>query len=365
MKTLYKKAKKHGHVQQWSIEVEGSKFRSTEGIVGGKLTVNEWTECFGKNVGKANETSPEQQGELEAASKIQKKKEKGYFENVDDIEDSKEPTLAHPYEKYSHKIDWNTGALCSAKYDGIRAVITKDGMFSRAGKEILSCPHITDELKGYFAAGGKPVDGELYNHALKQDFEKIVSLVRQTKPTEEDFASSKEMILFYCFDIQSEESFCDRMFVMFGGWHEYAKPEFIKVVPQGYVRSEKEMFDLTETYVDLGYEGSMVRHNIEGGYINGRTQNLLKVKKFQDAEFPVVGILEGRGKRSGTLAKWVVRINEETTCEVNPSGSDESNLAFYKDKENLIGKMITVKFQDYTSKGRLRFANFKAIRKDY
>ena len=62
--TIYKKTAT-GATQQWTIEVEGNKLRSISGQVGGKLTTASWTECFGKNTGKANEKIEYQNGALQ------------------------------------------------------------------------------------------------------------------------------------------------------------------------------------------------------------------------------------------------------------------------------------------------------------
>jgi len=92
-----------GQTQTWSIEFSGGKFRTTEGIKGGAMTVSEWTVCEGKNLGKANETSPEVQAEKEARAKWKKKTESGYWENEADIHKAKffEPMLAHKWVDYS------------------------------------------------------------------------------------------------------------------------------------------------------------------------------------------------------------------------------------------------------------------------
>ena len=95
LQTIYKKTKT-GATQEWTIEVEGNKYRSHSGQVGGQITTNEWTVCFGKNVGRANSTTDAEQAMAEAVAKRTKKLESGYFEDVNNINEQQyfEPMLA-------------------------------------------------------------------------------------------------------------------------------------------------------------------------------------------------------------------------------------------------------------------------------
>jgi hypothetical protein len=83
LKTLYKK--NGDKVQKWSIEVDGGKYRTIEGFVDGAMTTSEWTQCVGKNIGRSNETTPEQQALKEAGAKNRLKQDKGYKEDINCI----------------------------------------------------------------------------------------------------------------------------------------------------------------------------------------------------------------------------------------------------------------------------------------
>ena len=100
---LYKKTKT-GATQVWDIEIDGNRFRTIEGQLNGKMTTSEWTITEGKNVGRANETSPEQQATNEANAKHKKKLESGYVSDINMIDEAKEikisPMLAHKYDDY-------------------------------------------------------------------------------------------------------------------------------------------------------------------------------------------------------------------------------------------------------------------------
>ncbi len=147
--TIYKKTKT-GATQEWTIEVVGNKYRTISGQTDGKKIVNEWTICYGKNVGRANATTDKEQAMLEAVAKRTKKLESGYFENIKHINKQQyfEPMLASKWEDSKDKIQYPI--FSQPKLDGIRCIVTKDGMFSRNGKPIISAPHILESLSEVF-----------------------------------------------------------------------------------------------------------------------------------------------------------------------------------------------------------------------
>ena len=109
------------------------------------------------------------------------------------------PMLA--YKVGRKEVDWSEKVFIQPKLDGVRCVISKDGAYSRTGKEWLNIHHITANLEPFFEKYPYVIlDGELYNHELKDDFEKIISLVRKTKPTKGDRVESAEYVQFHCYD---------------------------------------------------------------------------------------------------------------------------------------------------------------------
>ena len=182
--TIYKKTKT-GAVQEWTIEISDNKYRTHSGQIGGKVTTNSWTVVYGKNVGKANGTTDNNQALKEAIAKRTKKLESGYFEDINniDIKQYFEPMLAAKWEDYKAKIEYPI--FSQPKLDGIRCILTKEGMFSRNGKPIVSAPHIFESMKPIFDENPNlTFDGELYADKFANDFNKIVSLVRKSKPTQ-------------------------------------------------------------------------------------------------------------------------------------------------------------------------------------
>ena len=109
------------------------------------------------------------------------------------------PMLAHKFDE--SRIDWNDKVFLQPKLDGVRCLFTKDGAFSRTGKQFMNVQHLEDALKVFFDVNPNAIlDGELYNHRLKDDFEKIISLVRKQKPTDADKDNAQELVQFHLYD---------------------------------------------------------------------------------------------------------------------------------------------------------------------
>ena len=110
--------------------------------------------------------------------------------------------LAHKYNE--DKADYP--AFIQPKLDGVRCLFSAKGAFSRAGNQFMNVMHIEKALEPFFAKyPNAVVDGELYNHGLKDDFEKIISLVRKKKPTVQDVVEASQLTQYHVYDIASME----------------------------------------------------------------------------------------------------------------------------------------------------------------
>jgi len=354
LQTIYKKTKT-GATQEWSIEIEGNKYRTQSGQVGGVISTNEWTVCFGKNVGRANATTDDEQALAEAVAKRTKKLESGYFEDINNINEQQyfEPMLASKWEDSKDKIQYPI--YSQPKLDGIRCIVTKDGMFSRNGKAIISAPHIFNSLKPLFETNPQLIfDGELYADKFANDFNKIVSLVKRTKPTDEDLAESKKNIQYWIYDLPSvDDTFEIRsqaLYDLFMEW-SYFNSHCINV-DTDICKSEKEVMELYEGYVEKGYEGQILRLN--GKYENKRSKFLLKHKSFQDSEFTILDICEGEGNKTGQVGYMVFEIDSKR-FKSNVKCSWEEGAEILKSKNKLLGKSATIQYFNLTPDGIPRF----------
>jgi DNA ligase-1 len=355
LETIYKKTKT-GATQEWTIEVSDNKYRTHSGQVGGQITTNAWTVVYGKNEGKANGTTDIEQALKEAIAKRTKKLESGYFESITNIDTKQyfEPMLAAKWEDYKDKIQYPI--YSQAKLDGIRCILTKDGMFSRNGKPIISAPHIFDSVKPLFETNPDLIfDGELYADKFANDFNKIVSLVKKTKPTADDLKESKELIEYHIYDLpSSDKNFIQRAYdlaILFETRSELHP--HCRIVETYKVPSEAVVTELYEKYVEEGYEGQMLR--LDSKYENKRSKTLLKHKSFVDEEYTILDICEGEGNRTGTAGYMVFETAEGKPFKSNVKGTWDETAEMLKNKKQLIGKQATIKYFNLTPDGIPRF----------
>ena len=386
--TLYKLTTA-GAIQQWQIVVDGDKYRTISGQKDGKKIQNKWTVCKPKNVGRANATTGEEQAIKEAIAKHDKKLESGYHLNVENIKKKKfyEPMLAQDFKNKNRQkevmfsIDESgVGApvFSQPKLDGIRCIAMREGLFTRTGKEITAVPHISEALEPFFEKYPNAVlDGELYNHKYKDDFNKIIHLVRKQNLTDEHLAESEEMIQYHIYDAPvigkgfggrynwtEKDSFSDRTSILDAQFPNLGldKEDCLVLVETIEIHGREQLDRCYEDYVDAGYEGQMIR--LDGPYENKRSPRLLKRKDFIDEEYKILGYEEGKGNRVGTIKHFQFESKTGKPFNSNVKGTFEYLADLLQNAESLIGKKATVKYFNLTPDGVPRFPYVIAIR-DY
>jgi DNA ligase-1 len=355
LETIFKKTKT-GATQEWTIEVVGNKYRTHSGQVGGIITTNEWTIVYGKNTGKLNETTDKEQTMKEAVAKRTKKLESGYFENIKHINKTQyfEPMLASKWEDSKDKIEYPIAS--QAKLDGIRCIVTSEGMFSRNGKAIISAPHIRESLEGLFKKHPDLIfDGELYADKFANDFNKIVSLVKKTKPTDADLKESERQIEYHIYDLpSSKNNFIKRMYdlgILFSTYlnlHPYCR-----IVETYSCNNEDEVMELYEGYVEKGYEGQILRLDKE--YQNKRSKFLLKHKSFIDEEYTIVDVCEGEGNKTNMVGYMTFETADGKPFKSNVKATFEESEEMFRNRKQLVGKQATIKYFNLTPDGIPRF----------
>jgi ATP-dependent DNA ligase len=353
--TIYK-ATKGGKTQEWTIEVVGNKYRTISGQTDGKKIINEWTIVYGKNEGRANETTDKEQCMKEAIAKRTKKLESGYFEDMKNIytEQYFEPMLASKWEDSKDKITYPI--FSQPKLDGIRCIVTKDGMFSRNGKPIISAPHIRQSLSEVFEVYPELIlDGELYADKFANDFNKIVSLVKKTKPTDADLKESKKNIQYWIYDLPDNDiqfgDRCDRLHDLFGAFDSFSK--HCIEVETTLCMSEDDVIDLYEEYVEQGFEGQMLRLN--KSYENKRSKSLMKHKSFIDEEYTIVDVCEGEGNKTNMVGYMTFKTADGKPFKSNVKATFEESEEMFRNRKQLIGKQATIKYFNLTPDGIPRF----------
>jgi len=270
------------------------------------------------------------------------------------------PMLAYKLNK--SKIDWAEPVYMQPKLDGVRCLFTKDGAFSRTGKQFMNIAHIEKMLKHFFNERPDVIlDGELYNHDLRNDFEKIISLVRKQKPTDEDRAEAHKIIQYHVYD------YIDFPAITYKERLDNLTCSDIYCWSVQYVKTNKVRFyDEAKAFHNLnlkrGFEGSILRTNTP--YKHGRSWGLMKFKDFHDAEATIIGYEEGKGKRTGTIGKFLMEDNNGIKFGC-PPGKGYTYVDMTRMLENIhkyIGKEATFTYFERTKAGSYRHPLFKTLR---
>jgi len=274
------------------------------------------------------------------------------------------PMLAYKVGK--KPVDWSEKVFMQPKLDGVRCIIQLDETgkviaYSRTGKPWLNIRHILKDLKPWFAEHPEAIlDGELYNHELRNDFEQIISLVRTQKPTAYMRSKSKKLVQFHCYDYaDGNDVYSQRMQnLSVSDMYSYC----VKYVPTWQVTSNGHANLKHKSFLEKDYEGSILR--LDTKYQNKRSYGLQKFKDFHDAEATIVGYVPGKGKRVGTLGKFMMQDDKgvEFGC---PPGKGYN----YKDLANIlnnihdyIGERATFTYFERTKAGSYRHPQFKTLR---
>lgn len=327
--TLYKRDSK-AKIREWHMEIgqiygtDECAHRAVTGLQDGKKIESGWKATKGKNIGKANATTPYTQAEAEIEALYTRQKESGYFEDIDliDTYSTFEPMLAEKYGDAVKKKKLPRRQFAQPKLDGIRCNVMVDESedwirpvaMSRAAKPFVTVDHIINLLAPTLLKNANLVfDGELYNHELKEDFNQIASLVRKTKPTPEDIAESVEKVQYHVYDLFDPDH-PDAPFEQRSKWLKAIVDEInhpsIVFVETVEVENKDHLDDLYSKWLEEGYEGQMIRANTE--YEQDRTWALLKRKEFITDEFEVSEVVEGKGNWAGTVKRFTLKMGDET-----------------------------------------------------
>jgi len=273
----------------------------------------------------------------------------------------KKPMLAYPVS--AKPINYKDKIFMQPKLDGVRCVIQYDNSevkaYSRTGKPWLNIEHILFNLKPWFALNPNVVlDGELYNHDLRDDFNKIISLVRKSKPTDQDRLEAAELTQFHCYDIIDEtKTFEERnTFII----QNLPRNHCVKLVDTLTVFNEDEAQSIHRSNLKKGYEGSILRTN--DTYACKRTHNLRKFKDFHDTEATITGWVEGKGKRIGTIGKFLAVDSEGNEFGMPVMDKFKYLQDNFKLMQGYIGKTATFTYFERTKANSYRHPLFKALR---
>ncbi len=369
----------HGKRKVWQVTVLQNEagagiIRTSHGYEDGKQVVNDRIVEKGKNIGRANATTPLQQAISEAAALWKKKCDAGYKSAdgaattaaaaaaaTESKEDEREdvgssgsaagaavplPMLAHDYNKRGKSITFP--CFLQPKLDGVRCVAVQGrGLFSRNGKAFPHLQHIRAEVDAM--PTGTVLDGELYSDTLS--FQEIVGLVKKQKLTAADQAKMPTIHLAVYDLIVDGPTNAERntqLATLLTG-----KSHLRSVETRECVRQE-DVGAVHNEWVSAGYEGVMLRNKAAKYRVGVRSVDLQKYKEFEDAEYRVVGFKEGDGLEKGCVV-WVCETAKGQPFAVRPRGTHEERAALFLEGGKYVGKSLCVRYQELTTDGIPRF----------
>ena len=345
---------KKGTVKWWEYEVEVIPELSQTTLIIRHATaldakpIEQRRGVVGKHIGKANFTTPYEQAHLEGESARNAKLAKGYTEEMPDPEarynDNElglpPPMFAYPIDKGISKMIFP--AYIQPKLDGHRALLAKHNdkliMYSRGGKEITTMDHIK---KAVGPMSKYILDGELYIHGKRlQDLGSLIKKYRE---------GESEQVEYHIYDAipidqEEEEGFEERITWLRSVYDKAHGP--IKRVMTAKVNSMEEALTTKAAYIQMGYEGAMLRRP-DCAYEPGvRSYQLLKMKQADDTEYRVLDITPGTTRSINGVSRdiGILHCNAggESDFTVTAPGTHEEKEEILKNKDKYIGQLVTI-----------------------
>jgi DNA ligase-1 len=332
-----------GKVKTWRIAVEesndGAVIKVKHGYIDGKLTEQVKLVKSGKNIGKANETTPVEQAISEAASAFQEKLDKKYITEIPNGNNLLAiilPMLAQDYRKRAHDIVFP--AYVQPKFNGVRCLAHKVAddkieFISRKGKSYNNvCEHILCTLLPVMEVG-EILDGELYHHDWS--FQKILRTVKKQRPW-------GQQLQYHIYDMADESmTFTERLAKLVRFEYE---PTVI-VVPTLMAENDEAVKSCHNMWASAGFEGVIIRNAIGKYKFDYRSKDLQKYKEFIDKEFQIVGF-DAEPVVDKKAIIFICKLENGNTFSVRPRGSILTRINWYAEGETFIGKQLTVRYQE-------------------
>jgi DNA ligase-1 len=283
-------------------------------------------------------------------------------------------------KEYDGKCDWNDGWHASRKLDGVRclAVVDFEGkctLYSRMGKELTTLNKVKEAIE---ATGiiNTVFDGEicLIGENGNEDFQGIMKQLRRKDHQIENPAYMIfDMIYKPEFDNQKGSEILSERLSKLRGWLQgrFIDSNILRYTEQFTITDNDHFNYWSEMPTQEGWEGIMLRKDV--GYEGKRTKNLLKVKKFFDAEYKVIDfdiddheiVVNGRSETVPMLSQvWIE--HKGYKVKVGSGWTQEQRLQYIDG--SIVGKIITVQYFEETKNDKggisLRFPTVKIVHGD-
>lgn len=353
----------------WQVSTENDLVVMANGLHGGKLKVTK-TRAKPTNLGRSNQRLGPTQAVFEAKAAWQKKIDEGYFESLEAAANTMVylPMLAYPILKRTRNSKGETvekrrpiflPCHVQRKLNGLRCLASKNRLMSRQGTEWV-IPHIREHVDMMLGHDADMLDGEVYCHGVP--LQELNSLIKVNR--------MESLCLTYnLYDMPSvageEDLTWERRWnqlayqytnVYLPKCKEFGVTPIIRLVETILMHTEDEIRALEKIVMAEGYEGLILR-KMDGKYLfNVRTDNLIKWKLFQDAEFKVVDAhsrtMIEKGREFEIIDKWVCENNiNDKRFEVVPMGTIPQKEKAWTDREGSIGQRLIVRFLERSTDG--------------
>lgn len=331
---------------EWIISViphvdNTATIRTIHGQVDGQLQTTDLLISKGKNIGKANETTPYEQACSEAESKWKKQQDKNYSEDRGGKSKALSPMLAHTYEDKLHLVTFPS--FLQPKLDGIRCIATRTGdtisLKSRQNKEFVGLTHIREELlKEMF--DGESWDGELFNPQLT--FQQLVKLVKKDQP-------ESIRVQYHIYDKIDDDTFEMRTCRFVPGEEDkeiFEDRLYLIGVTTLSVKSHEQVMQQHKVFIADGYEGSILRVGDCMYKAGDRSSQLLKVKDWITEEFEIIDVLADVHETQGIFE---CKTKTGGIFKARAKGEDSEREYYLQHPDEFIGKLLTVEFFEWST----------------
>lgn len=266
------------------------------------------------------------QAEFEFASAITRKQERASSGFA-------KPMLANSFRDRKDRITWPV--YVQPKYDGHRMLMDGHQAWTRGQKEHKpTVSHLIFDTEGYI------LDGEVMlpkNPLLQHSSSAIKGKV----------GKASQQLHYFVYDVMIDAPYSERLALLIQLLEDV--PPCVELAPTFKVTNEEEVLEYHAKFVAVGFEGCIIRTNTSG-YEHTRTSALLKLKDFQDAEFQVVDVEEGKGSATGH-AILVCTTKAGVEFRAMPEGTHEYRASLWARRATLIGKWLTVRYQTLSENG--------------
>lgn len=237
--------------------------------------------------------------------------------------------------------------LVSEKLDGVRAIWDGKCFYTRQGNKIHAPVWFTEDFPRI------ALDGELW--MARGQFDAVSGAVRKEKPVDAEW----KKITYQIFELPHASGTFSARVKQMNVEVKKANTPYLKAVKQFWVKDEVGLKNHLNQVVNAHGEGLML-HLANAEYVTGRSNVLLKLKPYFDAEAKVLGYAKGRGKYQGKMGALLVENADGVRFKLGTGFSDAE-----RETPPAIGSIVTYTYKDTTKTGKPKFASFLRVREEH